>query len=101
MHPYSLSLDTSGSHMHILSHRFFRKYVSILCEFIPQIIFLVGLFGYLCFMVFYKWIHFGCGEDFDDQHQSNCAPSVLIYFINMVLLKKDDVSVEGKGDRIE
>lgn len=85
------------THLILPSLRFFRKYVSIVFEFIPQIIFLVALFGYLCIMVFYKWVNFGCGEAFDSHHQANCAPSVLIYFINMVLLKKDDVSVEGKG----
>lgn len=79
-----------GIMVSLVNHMFFRKYVSIVFEFIPQIIFLVALFGYLCIMVFYKWVNFGCGEAFDSRHQANCAPSVLIYFINMVLLKKDD-----------
>lgn len=41
-------------------------------------------------MVFHKWIHYGCGEAFDVEHGSSCAPSVLITFINMVLLKTDE-----------
>lgn len=52
-------------------------------------IFLLGLFGYLCILVFTKWIYYGEGPGFDVPHGSACAPSVLITFINMVLLKRD------------
>uniref|UniRef100_A0A0N7ZA30 V-type proton ATPase subunit a n=1 Tax=Scylla olivacea TaxID=85551 RepID=A0A0N7ZA30_SCYOL len=79
-----------GIMVSLANHLFFRRYWNIVCEFIPQMVFLVSLFGYLCFMVFFKWVSFGCGEEFDAQHNSDCAPSVLIYFINMVLLKKDE-----------
>lgn len=78
-----------GIVLSLLNFTFFQDKVSILCEFIPHMIFLLGLFGYLCFMVLYKWVMFGCGPQFDVVWQSRCAPSVLIYFINMVLLKKD------------
>ena len=30
--------------------------MSTLCEFIPQIIFLNGLFGYLCLLIVFKWL---------------------------------------------
>ena len=36
-------------------------------------------------MVIYKWLHFGAGLDFD--HDTRCAPSVLILFIDMILFK--------------
>ncbi|KAG0710495.1 V-type proton ATPase subunit a isoform 1 [Chionoecetes opilio] len=79
-----------GTSVSLVNHLFFRKYWNIVFEFIPQIIFLVGLFGYLCVMIFLKWVLFGCSKEFDLQHKAGCAPSVLIYFINMVLLKQDD-----------
>lgn len=78
-----------GIMVSLVNHMFFRKFSSIIFEFIPQIIFLVGLFGYLCFMVFFKWVAYGCSEEFDGPHQSQCAPNILIYFINMCLLKAD------------
>ena len=36
--------------------RYFRDQLSIYCEFIPQVIFLNGLFGYLCILIVSKWI---------------------------------------------
>ncbi|XP_069189056.1 V-type proton ATPase 116 kDa subunit a 1 isoform X2 [Procambarus clarkii] len=79
-----------GVLLSVVNHVFFKNWLSLVFEFIPQIIFLIGLFGYLCIMVFHKWIHYGCGEAFDVEHGSSCAPSVLITFINMVLLKTDE-----------
>ena len=35
---------------------YFRDSLSIYCEFIPQMIFLNGLFGYLCILIVAKWI---------------------------------------------
>eukprot|EP00186_Timspurckia_oligopyrenoides_P002953 CAMPEP_0182450222 /NCGR_PEP_ID=MMETSP1172-20130603/39844_1 /TAXON_ID=708627 /ORGANISM="Timspurckia oligopyrenoides, Strain CCMP3278" /LENGTH=869 /DNA_ID=CAMNT_0024647757 /DNA_START=179 /DNA_END=2788 /DNA_ORIENTATION=- len=36
--------------------RFFRKPVDFFFEFIPQVIFLCSIFGYLVFLIFYKWL---------------------------------------------
>ncbi|XP_071535603.1 V-type proton ATPase 116 kDa subunit a 1-like isoform X2 [Panulirus ornatus] len=80
-----------GIMLSVFNHVFFRNIVSIVFEFIPQMIFLISLFGYLCILVFHKWIHYGCGPTFDVANQERCAPSVLITFINMVLFKTDKV----------
>nr|XP_053650997.1 V-type proton ATPase 116 kDa subunit a 1-like isoform X1 [Cherax quadricarinatus] len=82
-----------GVMLSLVNHLFFRNYVSLVFEFIPQIIFLIGLFGYLCILIFHKWIHYGCGPAFDFIHKAGCAPAVLITFINMVLFKKDEPPV--------
>ena len=42
----------------VLLSRYFRRPINIFCEFIPQIVFLLCLFGYLVALVFYKWIFF-------------------------------------------
>ncbi|EGG15070.1 vacuolar proton ATPase [Cavenderia fasciculata] len=33
------------------------KWINILTQFIPQVIFLWSIFGYMCFIIFLKWIH--------------------------------------------
>lgn len=38
--------------------RYFRRPINIFCEFIPQLVFLMCLFGYLVALVFYKWLFF-------------------------------------------
>ena len=37
------------------NQRYFRDSLSIWCEFIPQMIFLNALFGYLCILIIAKW----------------------------------------------
>jgi len=34
----------------------FGHTVDVFCEFIPQILFMLSLFGYLCFLIIYKWL---------------------------------------------
>lgn len=58
--------------------RFFRNTLSIILQFIPEMIFILCLFGYLVFMIIFKWCSF-------DVSVSRRAPSILIHFINMFL----------------
>ncbi|CAG0900787.1 unnamed protein product, partial [Cyprideis torosa] len=51
------------------NHRFFNKPLNIWAEFIPQVIFLTFLFGYLVILVFVKWIAY-------DASTAGCAPRV-------------------------
>ncbi|XP_012140298.1 V-type ATPase subunit a family protein Vha100-1 isoform X3 [Megachile rotundata] len=70
------------------NHTYFKRKLSITCEFIPQLIFLMFLFLYMVLLMFIKWIKYGPNSDNDDpEHGPFCAPSVLITFINMVLNK--------------
>jgi V-type H+-transporting ATPase subunit a len=43
-----------GIVMSLMNHLYFRDYLSVLAEFVPQMIFLNALFGYLSFMIVYK-----------------------------------------------
>jgi V-type H+-transporting ATPase subunit a len=45
-----------GILMSLYNNVYFRDTLSTLCEFIPQIIFLNGLFGYLSFLIVFKWV---------------------------------------------
>ncbi|KAL3141717.1 hypothetical protein ABBQ32_004400 [Trebouxia sp. C0010 RCD-2024] len=45
-----------GVILSLFNNRYFRDKLSIICEFIPQMIFLNALFGYLCILIIAKWI---------------------------------------------
>lgn len=55
----------------------FKKYINIIFEFVPQILFLMCLFGWLVFLIFFKWCY--------HYENPNTAPSLLITLINMFL----------------
>lgn len=60
----------------------FRKKYNLYLVFLPELLFLLCLFGYLVFMILYKWLAFSAK---DSRH----APSILIHFINMFLMQGD------------
>ena len=76
-----------GVCMSVVNMLHFRRPISIVLEFLPQIIFLVLLFAYMVFMMFFKWIMFGPKFE-EQQYTPGCAPSVLIMFINMMLFSR-------------
>lgn len=47
---------TLGIVMSLFNHLYFRDRLSLIFEFIPQMIFLWSLFGYLSFLIIFKWI---------------------------------------------
>ncbi|EDW59357.1 V-type proton ATPase 116 kDa subunit a 1 [Drosophila virilis] len=67
---------------------YFKKYSYILLQFVPQVIFLLMLFGYMVFMMFYKWVQYSPSTT-DIANSPGCAPSVLIMFIDMILMKTE------------
>jgi len=60
-------------------------------EFIPQILFLSCLFGYLALLMFIKWAKYYANADpATFTYSERCAPSILITFINMVLFRANE-----------
>ncbi|XP_008183003.1 V-type proton ATPase 116 kDa subunit a isoform X5 [Acyrthosiphon pisum] len=82
----------SGVSLSLYNYRYFKDRLSIYCDFIPQVIFLVFLFFYMVLLMFIKWVSYGPQNEFPDSPA--CAPSILITFINMVLFK-DAVALEN------
>jgi len=79
-----------------MNSKYFGKTVNIICEFIPQVLFLSCMFGYMALLMFHKWTHFTAGGFGGEEISSEqCAPSVLITFINMVLFKYNEPPSEG------
>ncbi|XP_074527282.1 V-type proton ATPase 116 kDa subunit a [Halichoeres trimaculatus] len=66
------------------NHIYFRKKYNLYLVFLPELLFLLCLFGYLAFMIFYKWLVFSAKD-------ATRAPSILIHFINMFLMQGDAV----------
>ena len=52
-----------GIFMSYINHVHFRDRLSIICEFIPQVLFLGSIFGYLCLLMVIKWTTPGCTAD--------------------------------------
>lgn len=65
--------------------RHFRQKFNVYLLFLPELLFLLCLFGYLVFMILYKWLAF-CARD------SSQAPSILIHFINMFVMQGKDIT---------
>ena len=69
-----------------------RKYMHILLEVVPQIVFLMFMFGYLVFLMFFKWVNYSAkngATGHAQTHSEHCAPNLLITFINMCMFKSD------------
>ncbi|KJE90422.1 vacuolar proton ATPase [Capsaspora owczarzaki ATCC 30864] len=94
LNPYKMKISVILGILHmefgialsVFNHVHFGNYLSIWAEFIPQVLFLTCIFGYLVFMIIFKWLTYWPGSQ---------APSLLITLINMFLkfgsIEKDDV----------
>ncbi|XP_053114110.1 V-type proton ATPase 116 kDa subunit a 4 isoform X2 [Hemicordylus capensis] len=74
-----------GVILSLFNHIYFKRTVSIVLQFLPEMIFILCLFGYLVFMIIFKWCQYGA-------HDAQYAPSILIHFINMFLFSYGDES---------
>ncbi|KHJ81767.1 hypothetical protein OESDEN_18545 [Oesophagostomum dentatum] len=81
---------TFGVVLSLYNYRFFKSKIDIYTVFIPQMLFMLCIFVYLCLQVILKWIFFWVVPDiiFGQVYPgSHCAPSLLIGLINMFMFK--------------
>lgn len=83
---------TFGVFLSLGNHLFHHDSLSIYGEFVPQLIFLCLIFGYLVFTVFLKWVTF--------YSNTNCAPSLLLMLINMFMYQYKDYDPKDKSQCI-
>ncbi|XP_029654021.1 V-type proton ATPase 116 kDa subunit a1 [Octopus sinensis] len=69
-----------GVFLSLINNLYFARPMNIFCEFIPQVIFLLSIFGYLDILIFYKWIAFSV------QNLAQ-AQSLLLQLISMFLFE--------------
>lgn len=55
---------------------YFHDFLSFFFEFLPQFVFMLATFGYMCFCIIVKWL-----TKYDDP---SSAPSIIAIFINLV-----------------
>jgi len=72
---------------------YFKRPLNVFAEFIPQIIFLTCMFGYLTLLMWMKWTMYSAGSLITAETE-RCAPSILITFINMVLFKDNNSEMD-------
>jgi V-type H+-transporting ATPase subunit a len=70
---------TVGVIIKALNSRYFKRTLDFYFEFIPQFIFLVFLFGYMDFLIVYKWLkNWG-------YHEQQWIPSIITTMMNIGL----------------
>ncbi|XP_078063476.1 V-type proton ATPase 116 kDa subunit a 2-like [Mustelus asterias] len=67
-----------GVSLSVFNYIHFKKRWLILLVFVPEMLFMLCLFGYLVFLIVYKWLAYTVVR-------SQEAPSILIHFIDMFL----------------
>lgn len=90
-----------GVLLNTFNYRHFKKHYSIYLEFIPQILFMLSIFGYLCFTIIYKWSIDWFATDASGHNLYNSPPSLLNMLIGMFLspgsVKEEDLLFRGQG----
>ncbi|SPP73660.1 V-type proton ATPase 116 kDa subunit a [Drosophila guanche] len=66
-----------------------KRNADLLLVVVPQFVFMICLFCYLVFLIFLKWLLYGGLKS--SPYNTACAPSVLITFIDMMLMKNTEL----------
>ena len=91
---------TVGICLSLLNHIEYRDWKRIAFEYIPEMIFFEGIFGYLVFCIFYKWSVEWTGDvGVPGNPGPQAAPSLLTLLINMFMSPTTDITVPLYGQQ--
>ncbi|KAG0169631.1 H(+)-transporting V0 sector ATPase subunit a [Apophysomyces sp. BC1015] len=71
--------------LNVFNHIYYGKKIFVWLEFLPQILFMESIFGYLIFCIMYKWSVNWWELDADGHHIHNAPPNLLNMLIYMFL----------------
>ena len=87
-----------GICLSLLNHLEYKDYKRIAFEYIPEMIFFEGIFGYLVFCIFYKWsVNWNGDVGVPGNPGPQPAPSLLTLLINMFMSPTSDITVPLYG----
>ena len=72
-----------GIFLKAMNSVYFRNYVDLIFEFLPQFVFMAVTFGYMCVTIVLKWV-----QDWGD---GSTSPSIIAIFINLGTTTPDSV----------
>jgi len=75
---YGVSQMSFGLYLCMLNHIEFGDYVSLIFEWIPQVMFMLSFFVYMCWIIIYKWC-----INWDDEEYA--PPSLITILVDFVL----------------
>jgi len=75
---YGVTQMGFGLYLCMLNHIEFKDWISLIFEWIPQLMFLVSFFVYMCWIIIYKWT-----INWDDKDYA--PPSLITVLVNFVL----------------
>lgn len=88
---FGFSQMALGVFLSLFNHVYFKNYVNIVCEFLPMVVFLFAIFGYMCALIFVKWfLVVRTSDPVTSANNYQCSPNILIGFINMFMFKYDN-----------
>ena len=89
---------TVGICLSLLNHIEYGDYKRIFFEYLPEMIFFEGIFGYLVFTIFYKWsVDWNGNAGVPGNPGPQAAPSLLTLLINMFMSPTTPISVPLYG----
>jgi V-type H+-transporting ATPase subunit a len=89
---------TVGICLSLLNHIEYGDYKRIFFEYLPEMIFFEGIFGYLVFTIFYKWaVDWNGDVGVPGNPGPQPAPALLTLLINMFMAPTTDIAVPLYG----
>jgi len=76
------------------NHLYFKDYLSLYWEFIPRLVFLLSTFGYMIWMILYKWCQDWVGEG---RHAPNLIQTMIAMFLSPGSIEEDKQLYQGQA----